>query len=83
MIEKRLDDGRSIKESFIDKRSQLKGHYEKLKEAIQQAIKKDLDNLKREEERELNHMVIRKEETSKNIDELSGIKQRMCAIKVL
>ena len=67
----------------MDKRSQLKRHYEKLKEAIQQAIKKDLDNLKREEERELNHMVIRKEETSKNIDELSDIKRRICAMKVL
>jgi hypothetical protein len=36
----------------MDKRQQLKRHYEKLKETIQQAIRRDLENLRREEERE-------------------------------
>jgi hypothetical protein len=66
----------------VDKRYQLKRHYQKLKEAIQQAIKKDLDNLKREEERELNDVGVRREQTEKNIDELSAIKQRMSEMKV-
>ena len=34
----------------MDKRQQLKQHYERLKETIQQAIRRDLENLRREEE---------------------------------
>ena len=60
MIEKRLDERRCVKDSYVEKRHEVKRHYENLKEVIQQAIRKDLENLRVEEEREIGERKLRK-----------------------
>ena len=65
----------------MDKRQQLKRHYEKLKETIQQAIRRDLENLRIEEEKEVGEKGRSEQEERRNAEELLGVKKRMVEMK--
>lgn len=65
----------------MDKKQQLKRHYEKLKETIQQAIRRDLENLRIEEEKEVGEKRRSEQEERKNAEELLGVKKRMVEMK--